>query len=216
MAGVVSGSAIAHADVQISVRPEHEVPSVVVRKGLSDERVASAPTQVESGARVGHEQIRRSPESRNDGVAGLVGEVDEDPAVWRDRHPEQATLPSRGDRIPEIEKVRREDDAVADHANAAGLLHDVLHRAIGGVLKEQYRRREARSEDPATQLGLRVQADREGRHENRQPARTRHPSAYPCEACRSFGSIASRSACAAMCAFTIPSALATASASPLR
>ena len=100
MAGIVARPAIAEPDVEIPVRTERQVAAVVIRERLIDERgTATRPsadrTASPASATTGS---RRPPESRDDGVAVRVREVDEEAAaagvVGRERQPEQPLLPA--------------------------------------------------------------------------------------------------------------------------
>ena len=92
-----------------------------------------------------------------------VGEIDEEPAaggeVRRERKTQQSALAAGGDRAAQVEQILRER-AVADHPDAAGLLHRIEHRAIGRVGHEGDR-------------GL--QAGHEGEHVDRRPATATPP-----------------------------------------
>ena len=84
MVGIVSGAAVAQTDVEIAVRSKHEVAAVVIRERLDDERAGLAGHQRKSNrdAGIGDERIGRRPqETRDDGVAGRIGEVDEEAAA---------------------------------------------------------------------------------------------------------------------------------------
>ena len=143
MIGIVARPAVAHPDVQIAVRPEHQVAAVVVRERLRDERRAATPLQIEAGRGVRDERIRRrSAEPRDHGVAG----VDEEPSarrVRREREAEQPAFAARQHRAAEIQEVGVRREAAADRADASALLDDELDGAVGGILDERERRREA-------------------------------------------------------------------------
>src|SRR5262249_5998582 len=123
VAGVAPCAAVTEADVQVTIRSEHEIAAIVIRKRLRDERrtAGAAPPQVESRHRVRHRGIVRSPESRDDGVTGTVGEVDEEPAarrgVRRKREPQETLLAAGDDRAGEVEKIPRQYRRAAQHSN---------------------------------------------------------------------------------------------------
>ena len=105
--------------------------------------VGAAEAEVESRRGIGDERIGRSPEARDDRVAGSIGEVDVEAAargVGRKGEAEQAAL-AAGEIAPaQIEEVRRQHRAAAHDADAAGLLDDELHGAIERILDERDRR----------------------------------------------------------------------------
>ena len=72
-------------------------------------RTRAAELQIESRRRIGDERVRRAPESRDDRIAGPVGEVDVEAAarrvVGRERQPEQAALAAARDAAGQIEEV---------------------------------------------------------------------------------------------------------------
>src|SRR5262245_46286787 len=175
MVRVVARSAVAKADVEKAVRAEHEVPAVVVRERLADEREARAPAQVEARRRIGRERVvRRSQKPRDDGVARSIGEVDEEPprgGLRRKDETEQSTFAARDDVVAQIEEVPVEHDAVADGPDAAGLLDDELDRAIGGILDEGERVGEAGRMEAHAQRGLRDDPERDDRREAEQDQR---------------------------------------------
>ena len=113
MRRIVARAAVAEADVEIAVRTEREVAAVVIGERLRDERrpVGAAPAQIEPRRGIGDDRVRRAAEARDDGVAGAVGEVDEEAAarrrVRRKREPEQSLLAARDDRGRQVEKVGR-------------------------------------------------------------------------------------------------------------
>ena len=98
MIRIVAGAAVAQADVEKAVGAEREVAAVVIRERLRDEARPPAPPQRRSkrDAGIGDERIRRTPEARDDRVAGGVREVDVEAAarrvVGRERQAEQAAL----------------------------------------------------------------------------------------------------------------------------
>ena len=107
---IVARSAVAHADVEIPVRPEREVAAVVVGERLRDDALAVRPPEIEPRRRIGAERIgRRAPEPRDDRVGLQVDEVDEDAAarrvIGREREPEQSLLTAVA------------DDAIADRGS---------------------------------------------------------------------------------------------------
>ena len=147
--GIVARAAVAHADVEKAVRAEGEIAAVVIRERLADERERpSLQSQIEARRRIGDQPVRRrSPEARDDGVAGAVGEVDEEAAaarvVGRERQAEQAPLAAGDDGAAQVEKVGAGHHAVADDPDAPALLDDELHRAVGRILDDRYRARES-------------------------------------------------------------------------
>src|SRR6185436_6514415 len=94
---IVGRPAVPHAAIEIAVRPERQVPAVVIRERLRDARgtAGAAPSQVEPRRRVRDDGTGCAPESRDDRVAGTIGEVHEEPAAGRIRgkgETEQAAL----------------------------------------------------------------------------------------------------------------------------
>ena len=72
MSGIVAAAAVAHADVEITVRPERQVAAVVVGEGLDDEPLAAGPHEVEprcSGRHASGLPVDRR-KLDDDGVAG--------------------------------------------------------------------------------------------------------------------------------------------------
>ena len=198
----------------------------MVREGLRDERVAAAPAQIESRARIRHERVRRSAEPRDHRVSGRIREVDEHAAIRRDRHPQQPALPSRRDHASEIEKIgrrgrsrpgsrgsdrparrRTEPCGRRDPAGTTRATRSPMRRpgseAVPPPSGWTRRSRPAEPADPADSSW-------------QDPVTSIQPVLHPWDACRSFGSIASSSGCAAMWSLTIASAFATAAGSPVR
>ena len=108
---IVAGSAVAEADVEEPVGPEGEMPAVVVRKGLLDQRrrAGAVPAKIEPRRWIGDEWICRATKARNYGMTGRIGEVHVEAAaagvVRRERETEQPAFAARGDRRLKIEKV---------------------------------------------------------------------------------------------------------------
>ena len=78
MIRIVAGAAVAETDVEKTVRPEGEVPAIVVGERLLDDRrpANAIPPEIESRRRVRDERIGRAAEARDDGVAVGPREVD--------------------------------------------------------------------------------------------------------------------------------------------
>jgi hypothetical protein len=140
MVGVVARSAVAESDVEISVGTEREVAAVVIRERLRDDPACAFELQVEARRRIRDERIRRPQESRDDGVAIRIREVDEEAAarrvIGREDETEQTALAAARDSAGQIEEIGCERRAAANDTNTAGLLNDELHRAIRRVLHE--------------------------------------------------------------------------------
>jgi len=74
MLRIVSRPSIAQADVEVSIRSERQVASVVIGERLRNK--AGAPElQIEARRRVRHERVGGAPEPRDHRVAGAIGEV---------------------------------------------------------------------------------------------------------------------------------------------
>ena len=167
MIRIVARAAVAEPDVEVSVRTEHEIAAVVVRERLRDERVArgAAPPQVEPRRRVGHDRIARAAKPRDDGVAGWVREVHEEPSacrIRREREAEQPLFAAEDQRRRQVDEIGRQDGGAAHDPDAAVLLHDELHGAIEGILDERERRREARRLHARPQLRVQIGDDGTG------------------------------------------------------
>ena len=135
---VARASTVAHAHVQIAIRAEHQVPAVVIRERLRDERATVRPDQVLAGREVGAERIvLRAVDARDNGIARKVREVDEHAsrslAVHGVPHrragrlngePEESALAATRDLIGEVEKRVGPKHAVHEHADSSALLDD--------------------------------------------------------------------------------------------
>ena len=179
MIGIVARSPVAETDVEIAVRTKREMPAVVIGERLSDERRPrrAAPSQIEPRGGIGHYRIRRAAQAGDDGVAGAVREVDEEPSARRPRRKreaEQSLLAARHDGGRQIDEIRRQDRAAANHADAAVLLHDELDGPIGRILRERDWRREAGRMDTHPQLSMQIHAD-PARDDGRDRDRAHHP-----------------------------------------
>src|SRR5262249_3884471 len=140
VARVAAGSAVAEPDVEIAVRPEHQIAAIVSRKRLREEggTAGAAPPQIEPRRRVRDGGILRATEACDDSVASTVREIDKDaPAcgcvLWK-RQPQQSLLAARDDRAGDVEKILRQRRRAAQHPNVAVLLNDELCRAIAPSL----------------------------------------------------------------------------------
>ena len=149
MVRVVTGSAVAEADVEKPVGTEREVAAVVVREGLRDERLTggAAPAQIEPRRGVRADAVVRPPKTRDHGVAGAVGEVDEEAAagsrVRREGQAKQALFAASHDRGRQIDEIGGQHRRAAHGANVTVLLHDELHSPIDGILHERDGQRES-------------------------------------------------------------------------
>jgi hypothetical protein len=162
---IVTRSPVAEADVEIAVGAEHHVAAVVVGERLPHDGEPRAPAQIESRGGIGDEGIRRRAlEPRHDGVAGAIGEVDEEARVRRIRRKgetEQSLLAAGHDRAAQVEEIGDRHDTVADDADPPALLDDELHAAIGGVLNDRQRAGEPRGMNAQANRCLRQQAQRD-------------------------------------------------------
>ena len=153
---IAAGAAVAHADVEIPVRPERDLAAVVVAERLADGALRRRcegraavvgghvglrrPQQVEARVRIGDQRVGgRSEEARHDRVPVTgAGEVHVEPAgarvVAREGEAEQAALAAARDRRRQVQEIGALQHAVADHPDQAALLHDELHRRIGRIL----------------------------------------------------------------------------------
>jgi hypothetical protein len=105
---IVAATAIAEADVEEAVGPEGEMPAVVVRRGLVDDRLAAGPPQIETRRGTDrHGGCGRALEARDHGIAVGVGEVDEEVpgrlSIRGEGHAQQALLTVIGDDAREVE-----------------------------------------------------------------------------------------------------------------
>ena len=162
MSGVVARSAISLTDIQIPVGSKGQMAGVVIGKRMRDELLASgtAPAQIESRAWLRNDWIGRSSETGDDNVALRIGEVDEEASagrvIERKGKSEETLFAARTHGGDEIEEVGAEHRPVANHANTSGLLDDKLRVAIGWILNECDRLREARGMQSRSQLCLDV------------------------------------------------------------
>jgi hypothetical protein len=148
VAGIAGAPAVAHPDVQEAVRPEREVPAVVVRVRLVDGQEAhTAPRR--HPVRVRPDRV--AVDAR---VAGAVGEVDVDVGLRREvrmeRETEQASFATGRDRAREVEERRRQPLAAGDDPHATGLLDDEeATAAVAGPRDEDWFVKSARDEGQA-------------------------------------------------------------------
>jgi hypothetical protein len=174
---IVAGAAVAHPDVEISIRTECEVAAVVIRVRLPDDgwSPGASPSQVEARRRIRHDGAGRPPESRDDGVARGIGEVHEQPAAGRvggEGEAEQAALAAAGNDGRHIEEIARQHHAAADDANVAVLLDDELDRTVGGILNECKRRGKTGRVHTRVKLGVDVsQQATDDEHKHHRPLR---------------------------------------------
>ena len=165
---IAARSAVAHADVEISVGTEGDLAALVIAaaRRLRDEALARRKLQVECGRRIEHERIAaRSLVAADHRIATALfrGEVDVDaPAgrvIGRERQSEQAAFiilePDRAGRAADIEEVVRQHRAIAHDADHAFLFDDVLHGGIDGILDHADRLVEAGGVGNERQLGKR-------------------------------------------------------------
>src|SRR5262245_36926140 len=164
MRRIVARTAVAEANVEEAIGPERQMTAVVIGERLRDGRraVRAAPTQIKPRSGIGDDR-RRPAEAGNDGVAGSIGEADEEAAasgrVRRERKPEQPLLAAGDNRTGNVEKVGREDCAELHDADAAILLHDELGISIGGILHDGERRREPACVRAQPQLRVQLLGD---------------------------------------------------------
>ena len=159
--GIARAAAVAQTDVQVTIRAEREVATVVAAIRLRDERIAIRPDQIEPAAKVRQRDFaRRSRKARDDGVSLEANVVDEQTAaarvVGREGHAEQADFSTLADDAREIEVVVVLQDAVDHDADAATLLGDVLDVRLRGILHE----RNGPTESGNEQLGVNALRER--------------------------------------------------------
>ena len=125
MVGIVAGSAVAEADVQVAVRTEGEMAAVVIRERLRDRgrSARAAEAQIEPRRGIGDERIRRAPEPRrprcrrNDSVK-LTKKRPLD-ASGANASPSRPRSPPASTAVAQVEKVGRQDGAAAHDADPA-------------------------------------------------------------------------------------------------
>ena len=140
MGRIVATPAVSERNVQKSVGSELQVASVVIRKRLDDESITVWPTQVDTGRGSGHDRIGHRPQvPGNDRVpVSLPRVVDEEAAarrvVRRERQTQQTAFAATEDQRRQVEKIDRQQRAVADNANLSALFDHELHVGLCGVL----------------------------------------------------------------------------------
>src|SRR4029453_77047 len=170
MRRIVARTAVTEPDVEVPVGPEHQMASVVIRKGLCDEpRTASAaPAQGETRPGIRGYRIRRPLEPRNDRVSRAIREVDEEAAargdIGRERQAEKPLFASADDGRRKIQEIVREDSAVANCPDVTILLDHQLDVTIRRVLHVRQCHREPGGLHARAELRIDIGTERPGQN----------------------------------------------------
>ena len=109
---IIAGASITHRDVEVSIGSKVHIAAVVIGERLDDVWRAAWEEQIEATGGVGLQWIPgASEETRDDGIAAGVGEVDPEPSahgvVGRKDQTEQSSFTARAHHAGDVEEGRR-------------------------------------------------------------------------------------------------------------